>query len=242
MIDLKDWAASIKIMDDVEEKGRRVLVYGDTGSGKTRFAGTAPGVFIIDCDKGLRTLQGLGVDYITIPYDEPGAINLVRDIVTKFKNKEGVFDGDKYLTLVIDSYTSLSDIVMNELMKYPLNPSWKKRDPVKDKPEYDHWGAHKAFMVEVSNMLKDISIDRNVICTATAFVKENEAMRQTQGLPEIQGSFKSSAGKFFDYVFYLTVESSVYNLYTKKKGLFIAKTRSTLKDIVADPTWDKVFV
>lgn len=250
VIDLSKWADTVYNLQDQEvSKFTRSLFYGDTSTGKTTVLGTYPKPFIIDADKGLRTLQVAAdipnMSVLRVPFNVRGAMMMVIDAALKFKDHTGPFAKGQPLsdreTFGLDSITSLGEIVKNELMKFPPNPSWKSRDPIKEKADYDVWGAYKAYFITLGNIIKDISENYHVVVTATAAVKEDESMRQTKGLPEIDGSTKEILPKFFDYVFFMENDNGHYYVNTVKKGLFVAKVRGKMEAKIESPTFEKLF-
>ena len=252
MIDLKTWGSSIKYYDQSDSSGERGLFYGAAGSGKTHLIGTAPRPFVVDIDHGGKTLSDLHIPFVTIP-QEKGAMALTRKVLLDFKDRQGLFAPGQPLedrvTLGFDGYSSLTDIVLWELSQRPGSDKTASKGGTGFtdltglfKPEMDHWQALRVYLLELTNILEDIAYKGfNVIATATAFIKENEQVRETQGLPEIQGGFKDVVGRKYDYVIYLECKDGRYLAHTKKKGLFIAKVRRKLPDVIENPTFESLF-
>ena len=53
----------------VQDKGWKILVYGDSGSGKTYFAGTFPDPLFLDLEDGMRSLLQLKRNIKRYPKD-----------------------------------------------------------------------------------------------------------------------------------------------------------------------------
>ena len=251
MIDIKTWMNNVKYYDEPDNTGERLLVYGPSGSGKTTLLGTFPSPFVIDIDHGGKTLSAHHIPFITIP-QERGAIGLVRKILLDFKDRQGIFAPSQPLadrkTIGFDGYSALADIVIWELTRMPSGDKSKTSGIYTEatgggfKAEMDHWGALRSYLLEMTNILEDIAYRGfHVVATATAFIKENEQVRQIQGLPEVMGGFKDVILRKFDYVLYLEYENDKYLGYTKGKGLYKAKMRGAFPPIIEDPSYEKLF-
>ena len=175
---------------------------------------------------------------------------LVRDVLTKFKDRTGPFGADgkyanvAFATLALDSATSLGESVMDEIMRhvkvFTKDRGFRFYDPLAEKPEYDHWQMFKAYWIEIGNIMKDIE-NAHVIVTATSSFREDANVRTTKGLPDIPGSTKSAIGKWFDYVLYLDRDGSTFYAHTEPIGGYIAKVRGTMPKRIENPTFERLF-
>ncbi len=86
----------------------KLLVYGESGVGKTGLIATAPNPVIISSESKLRVLGGLNIPVITIK-DFEGFEEAYKDVTT------GKFF--KYGTVCIDSISDIAELVLNELLK-----------------------------------------------------------------------------------------------------------------------------
>lgn len=246
MIDIKNWGNTIRFYDVADPnrpKGKRILICGLSGSGKTRFIGTAPDPFVADIDQGGETLEKLHIPYHEVPH-ESGAMALTRKMLLDFKGQAGPFANMKRKTFGFDGYTSMCDLALWELTHLP---GTGKQTPFAEltgavKPEFDHWGALRSYLSELTFIMKDISYEGfNVIATSTIYVAENTDLRQTQMLPNIQGSFRNTVIAEFDYAFYFVREKDGFYAYTIPTNNFNAKVRRDFPEKIKDPTWDKLF-
>jgi len=231
---LFDYGSRIAFYDELPKKGKSVLAIGESGCGKTHFIGTAPSPFVLDYDKGGETLRALHIPHLVFNWGEQ-VMDLTRKILLDARDSTGPFDGHPYETLGVDSYSAFDLMVMDELMRHPKNPKWKVKDPTADKPEFDHWGAKKAYLIEITSLLQDIAQHMNVIVTTTVRVNDDPSTRKTKGLPEMDGSIRGILGRFFDYVLHLEDKGDTYIANTRPKGIYIAKSRGTLPDVIVNP-------
>jgi hypothetical protein len=106
------------------EVGIRMTIYGQTKTGKTRLACTFPKpLLLIGAEDGTKSVSNVkGVDFVRLQ-----ASKEVKDLI------DGAITDGKYKTVVLDTATSLYDIVVKEILnlaELPLSRSWgmAKRD------------------------------------------------------------------------------------------------------------------
>lgn len=109
----------------------KILVYGESGTGKTRFASTFPKPIFLDVEEGLASVVKK-VDRIRI--ESTDAIDPILDFLR---------DSD-YETLVVDSLTalqqlSLQDTVLGYDAKRPYNALPVQSDYFKTSLDLDYW-------------------------------------------------------------------------------------------------------
>lgn len=101
-----------------QKKGWKILVYGDSGSGKTYFAGTFPDPLFLDLEDGMRSLLQLNRNIKRYPKNPAAVITEISqvkqfyDIVRAIKPAEAPFK-----TIVIDSMNELQILVMEQSIK-----------------------------------------------------------------------------------------------------------------------------
>ena len=104
----------------------RMNVYGLPGTGKTTFACTFPKpLLLLGCEDGTRSVRGVpGVDFALI--NESGDID---EYVAGLKARKAsrCMPGKPYATVVVDTITSLQDIVLKELMGWDKTAVQLKR-------------------------------------------------------------------------------------------------------------------
>ena len=231
---LFDYGSRIAFYDELPKKGKLVLAIGESGCGKTYLCGTSPNPFVLDFDKGGETLRDLHIPHITFDWGEK-IIDLTRMILIDARDDTGNFSGHPYETLCLDSITAFDKAAMKEMMEHPQNPKWKIKDSIWEKPEFDHWGGKKNYLVEINSILQDVAKNMNVIVTATVRVNDDPYTRKTKGLPEIEGSFRGEVGRFYDYVLHMEDTGKEYIANTRPKGIYIAKVRHKLPDVIVNP-------
>jgi len=102
----------------VEDKGWKILVYGDSGSGKTYFAGTFPDPLFLDLEDGMRTLLPLKRNIKRYPKNPSQQITTLDEVkafyqlVRKLKPEDAPFK-----TIVIDSLNELQILVLENSIK-----------------------------------------------------------------------------------------------------------------------------
>lgn len=208
---------------------RRILLVGDSGTGKTRFLGTMPKPFICDFDHGLTTLDG---------HDTAQAREFTPDHAgwLAFKNELNLWrtQGAQYgaETFALDSLTMAADAAMNYVLQ--------KNGRAGGQPTIADWGE---AIREVKDALGIITTLKCHVCvTAHAQLVKDEVLGDIQWLPLIFGKdLPHRLGIFFDDVFHTTVVSTIkggvkvteYKMQVKPDArLKIVKTR-------LDPTGTK---
>lgn len=210
----------------------RCLLYGPPGAGKTRLAATFPKPLFVDTDRGMRSIpDGLDVKFLRLP--EHASFKTVLDILTDLKNKRGPFAQGGTLadrkTIVIDSISSLADeYLMKEIMV------GNKRDPLVENAQRDDYGRLKIELVQLGNLLKDISDSYNVVVTALVDEEKDELTGALEGKPLMTGKYRDIIGAVFDEEYYMEcVDAGAgqqkYYLYAARYKWYEAKTR-LLKD------------
>lgn len=102
----------------VQDKHWKILVYGDSGSGKTYFAGTFPDPLFLDLEDGMRSLLPLKRNIKRYPKDPAHNIATLDEVkafyqlVRKIKPEEAPFK-----TIVIDSLNELQILVLDNSIK-----------------------------------------------------------------------------------------------------------------------------
>lgn len=210
MKNLKDWKG-----DTI-----KFCFIGDTGSGKTRAAGTFPKPYLFSFDGGVDTLGGLDIDYdVYIDADRrnPSAYQRFK------KDWETISKDGKYQTIILDNVTNLSKCILDQLI-YDNQLVDKN---LGDK-SWDLFRIVKNRMYDV--VTSTLSIQKYGICT---FLPEWEADRntgETRVLPATEGRFRQEIPAWFGEVYYFHTEKKPgsnprHFVRTKTDGKFIAKSR-----------------
>jgi hypothetical protein len=221
-----------------------MLIYGDSGTGKTTLAGSADAVpsmrdvIIVDVEGGTESLK--------VPYPNVATVR-----VTSWKEMQSVYDdlhrgNHDYQTVIIDSLTEVQkfnmDQIMNELLQ--LKPD---RDP--DVPDRREWGKNLNQMRRFVRAFRDLPM--NTIFTALVRADETNTGKKVY-LPSLSGKLAGEVAAFLDIVgFYYTREVAAEDgdgtetariLLTQKTVSHVAKDRTRrLPQILRDPTMAGIF-
>lgn len=205
-----------------------LLIYGDSGAGKTHLAGSADEipefrkVLHLDIEGGSMTLRR------KFPRVETVRINSWNQLV---KIEEDLFQNDCYDfgTVIIDNLTEAQELCKRQVMAEAVEKVGDKREIEPEAPEKRHWGIlAERFMVLVRNY-RDLPC--NFIGTAWAMeVNDNHSKKKWR--PQVQGSAKQALPGAFSIVGYLHTEltrdgESVRQFSTRETKDWIAKERDT---------------
>ena len=241
MATIKDWASEIGFYNDPANQFIRMLLYSETGGGKTKLASTFPKPFFIDTDKGGKTLKKLKVPNIKLKRGNK-TFNEIMDILGKIKRKEVPFDFP-IETVVLDSITTLADFLIVDILKYPKIPNTVSREPTMCKPEWDDYTLLTAELKAIVKYLQDMEI--NVVATCGVKLEKDEIRGTFVGLPDIIGSFRNAVGYEFDELYYMEVKTKTtgveYITHFQKHGYFSAKSRDGKKGFMINADYDKLF-
>jgi hypothetical protein len=217
-----------------------ICLIGEPGSGKTKFLGSLPRpLYVVDADKGMRTLRGEKDITYDIFRDGPfGMDDKTGDDLYKWgsgwpalKNKLASFSKCcPYASVAIDTVTFAQQLAKNFA---------RKRSPSKtqgmEAMEVYHWGDVGNQMVE----LLDLLITLPCIKVVTCHVKRdtNPLNQNIEFIPLIDGNMQGRIAGFFDEVYYTNRALSadkkheVYTLQTRQSGMYkAARTRIGVED------------
>lgn len=222
--------------DDPAKGFIRGLLVGPSGAGKTHLCGTFPSPYIVDCDKGLATLRDKHLPFFTIEaYTK--AYHVVLEIMKAVKMQAAPFDSLKVETLVVDSLTSLSDLMELELVKYPREASAEANKEVMSLPDFR---VHRRRILNLVRYAQDLPV--HVLFTANLKTDKDEITGSLIQVPSVAGAqLPTEMTALFDEVYYMEYDSKEqeYNLYTKGFRWFKqGKTRFALPEKISDPSWE----
>ena len=93
---------------------QRIFLTGDYGTGKSIFGSTCPTPgFVFDSDDTMQSYRGKDFDYETLPLSSAGWVTFEKTVRGV---KQNVID-KKYVTVVVDSTSSLTDIAMERALQ-----------------------------------------------------------------------------------------------------------------------------
>jgi hypothetical protein len=239
------WWDDIRYVDDMFTKTDkvRVLTYGLSGMGKTKFCGTFPKPFLISTDRGLRTLKALHRPGLEIKNDRHLYRRII-DILIDARDKSGPFAEGGQLadveTIALDGYTELANVLIYNAVAYGAKP----RKPEENKPEFDEWNTLKVQLQTITRLSQDIPM--NFVATCIARQDKDELSGGYLIMPDIQGSFRSEIQAKFDEVYYFTarhervnnIDQTIYEAKTKPGRNYVAKSRDDIQGVIQNPTYD----
>jgi len=198
----------------------KVLACGESGSGKTHFAGSFPKPLFFDFDGGMLTLRGRDIDYVDCAdvikngvLVESAAEKCLSHLETLSRTDPQVFK-----TIVIDSISTFQE----SLLKYICKVNNIKTPQIKE------WGMVIKGLQDLFMFLK--SLDYHVVVTAHEQLIQDETTGEILFRPVIVG--KKLPGQlplYFDEVYRFVTEKDAKTNKTTYKMLTAAGTRYTAK-------------
>lgn len=215
---------------DRERPFINMLVYGESGVGKTTLAGSASlveelsPVLCIDIEGGTLSIQ-----------EKFPEIEVVR--VTRWKHLQSVYDElrreNPYKTVILDSLTEIQKFSMYEIMG-ELIAKEPDRDP--DVPSIREWGKNGEQTRKFVRAFRDLPC--NTIFTALPVTERDPKTGVTKTMPSLSGKLKQEVAGFLDIVLYYymkTVDGDMKRyLLTSKTDKEIAKDRSDKLPLVVE--------
>lgn len=217
-----------------------MLIYGSSGVGKTRLAGSSDGVpelrrvLFIDVEGGTLTLRNS-------PYNE---LEVVR--VKSWRDMQLVYDElyaglHSFSTVVIDSLTEVQKLSMDAVMKRIVEEN-EERDA--DVPGIREWNINIEQTRKFVRLFRDLPV--NTIFTALEKSDKNMRTGATRRKPSLSGKVADEVAAFLDIVVYLyNKEVGTENkrvLLTSHTEDTVAKDRTGLLPmIVEDPTMEVLY-
>ena len=229
----------------VQQRSRymNILIYGDSGVGKTTLAGSAAEcvdlspALIIDFEGGTESLvrRYPGVDQVR---------------VTTWDEMQKVYDellrgNSGYSTVILDSLTEIQKFNMYNIMEDLIK---EKPDREIDVPSMREWGKNLEQIRRFVRAFRDLPM--NTIFTALKKDDKNERTGMVTTKPSLSGKMADEVAAFLDIVVYYYIKNVKDNgenlekrlLLTTKTETIIAKDRTgQLPQVIEDPTMQKLF-
>lgn len=205
-------AINLKSTADVHSNGVKMLVYSQSGAGKTTLIKTLPNPIIISSESGLLSLEDCDIPYIEV--NDMTSLKEAYEYVTSN-------DCNQFESIALDSISEIAEVVL---------ASEKK----KAKDGRMAYGEMDTQMTEIIRAFRDIP-NKHVYFTAK-LEKQQDEMGRVMYFPSLPGN--KTAQKlpyFFDLVMALRVEKDVDGLpqralMVESDGLWLAKQRGTKLD------------
>jgi len=202
----------------------KALIFGESGTGKTKLAGTVPTPLILNAEGGLLSLAGDNLDSVDI--------KTVEDVMEIYQFVTESEDAKKYETIVLDSVSEIAEVYLSTLKK-----------------EYaDARQAYGQLATDVTDMIRafrDIK-DKHVYFIAKAGKVENDS-----GISEVKPimpgkNLMNGLPFFFDEVLALRIgkleDKSTYRYLQTGSSLgYGCKDRSGVLDMKEEPDLGKIF-
>lgn len=216
-----------------------MMIYGNSGTGKTVLAGSADmvpdlrKVLILDVEGGTYSLRNS-------PYSN---VDVIR--ITKWNEIELIYNqlytgAHEYNTVIIDSLTELQKVSMEGILNDVNNGMYLTSEI----PQIQEWNINIEQVRKVVRRFRDLPL--NTIFTALVNSEKNQTKGYITNKPMLSGKVKDEVAAFLDIVAFYTVKEvegkSVRVLQTASTETTVAKDRSSkLPAIIEDPTMEKIF-
>lgn len=186
---------NIRNAKDMEKVGSTVLIYGESGMGKTTALGTLQGkTLIIDIEGGSSVLRGKDVDIVSVPQDLSG----LKDLFTELSLNPTALG---YKNICLDSATELQSFML-------VNLGTISKLGV---PSLQDYGTVTFKMREYMRKLRDLREHGiNVVVTALEMyleIEHNEEVTRTKAFPMMMKKLAPEVCGMFDVVTRLCVSS-----------------------------------
>jgi len=237
-----DTIAGFKIDRPAADNNLNILVYGDPGVGKTRFAGSSilvPAmcpVLLMDFEGGTLSLAG---DY--------------RDVdVVRLQSWERVdrlygslYDKNPYKTIIVDSLSECQKFSMSEIMKAVVKKD-SERDP--DVASLREWGKNGEQIRRLVRAFRDLPC--HTIFTALVSEDRDDRTNTIKLRPGLPGKLKGEVAGYVDIVLYMykkevgrANEREIKTLMlTQGTERQVAKDRSgQLPELLESPTMETIY-
>lgn len=240
---------NITALDDRNQYAN-ILIYGETGVGKTVFASTAPRPILwLEAEGGTASIgDKAGIDIARV-----SGLDSYREALIVLQENP-----DKWKTVVIDSFTETQAAILKDIMRKVVDAD-ESRDEFS--PLFSEWGRLTGIMREIARAFRDLPM--HVVITALQREDKDEYTGRTKVRPRLSPTLAEEVPAFMDAVLYLYsattkkgeadadgVEADedgitvVRNALLKPTGKYMAKCRVPVgkqaPDYIPDPTFDKV--
>lgn len=223
---------------NISTNSLKILVFGESGVGKTSLAKTTgEPTLIVSAESGLLSLSGSDIDVVNISTDEEGnriprekRILRLLDVYT-YLNTDAA--KKKYKWVFLDSLTEIFQNIVEQLvLEFPDR-----------KDTFPMWGEYAKRTRGLIKEFRDIP-HYNVVFSALSINDKDETTGKRFIGIDVQGKISQQLPAYFDEVFYYFIEKSpdgeVRKLLTGKADNVVAKDRSGKLDKFEQPDLSKI--
>lgn len=202
-------AINIKSTAGLSANGVKLLVYGNSGAGKTSLIPTLPSPIVLSAEGGLLSIQDANVPYIEI-----ASMADLQDAYQWLINSD---EAKQFKSVCLDSISEIGEVVLNHERKQTKDPR-------------QAYGAMQEQITDIIRAFRDLP-NRHVYFTAKCEKAQDETGRMLYA-PSMPGNKTGqSLPYFFDEVLALRVEKDADGvtqraLMCDSDGLWQAKDRS----------------
>ena len=202
-------AINLKSTSNVHLNGVKLLVYSQSGAGKTTLIKTLPSPIIISAESGLLSLEDCDIPYIEV--NDMASLKEAYEYVTSDECSQ-------FKSIALDSISEIAEVVLAAEKK-------------KSKDGRMAYGEMDTQVTEIIRAFRDIP-NKHVYFTAK-LEKQQDEMGRVMYFPSLPGN--KTAQKlpfFFDFVMALRIERDADGntqraLMVESDGLWLAKQRGT---------------
>ncbi len=221
-------------------KNFNALIYGPTGSGKTRLLKTArrPIYAYIFDPQGEKTIrdeinEGWIIADTRFQSDDIRSPHLYKDWEKDYREKKAAGFFDIFGTTAFDSITTWASLVMNRVIKdsgRQPGAQIKYEGHMIESYGVPFQQDYMPQMAIIEHMVKDImGLPCDVIFTAHPDIEKDEVSGKMFAGPMVTGKLKARLPLLFTEIYCATVKESssgvTYSLLTRNTGVYMARTR-----------------
>lgn len=201
-------AISVKSTGGLASNGVKLLVYGQSGAGKTSLIPTLPDPIVLSAEGGLLSIQDAD-----LPYIEIASMDDLKEAFEWMSTPEGM----NFKSVALDSISEIAEVVLNHEKKIAKDPR-------------QAYGAMQEQMADIIRAFRDLP-GRHVYMSAK-LEKSTDEMGRILYAPSMPGNKTGqSLPYFFDEVLALRVEKDADGntqraIMCDSDGLWLAKDRS----------------
>jgi len=220
--------------DTTENKALKILIYGESGVGKTTIASTIKEpVLVISAESGLLSLGNHKIPYLDINRNDEGKELKKNEKIERLKQIRAWLLTDEakkqFKWIFIDSLTEISQNVLEHLnVIYP-----EAKDSLR------MYGENSKLMKDIIKAFRDLP-HYHVVFTALSEVEKTDSGERFLTVNMI-GKINQTIGMYFDEVFaYFINKEGERMLLTSPDNKVLAKDRSGKLDRVEKPDLNQI--